>query len=190
MAAVLAAAVLVMLLEHAAAASSAAAHGDGALVSGNATAGDAPRSAAVAVAAGGCPAWLAEYAAFHATARNDPSAKFLIWTCNLEHRPGASRYVLGNDCNGLGDRLRGIMWMVRAAAAAGRVLLAMERMPAPLEAYLEPPPGGIDWRTSPELEAYTLEVANAAAPGRVRHTHHNSEARSPDHKQVRACRDF
>lgn len=169
---------LMLLLGHAAAAASRAHDaGEGAHAASNA-------AAAADAAEGGCPAWLAAYAAFHAKARNDPDAKYLVWTCNLEHRAGNRRYTIGSKCNGLGDRLRGIMWMTRVAAAARRVLLVMERKPAPLEMYLEPPPGGIDWRTDPELEAYTLEVANAAAPGRVRHTRSASTHKSADYKKV------
>lgn len=150
----------------------------GATTDGSAAAGDGLANASSHAADGDCPAWLAAYTAFHAKARQDPAAKYLIWTCNLKHRPGRSRYVLGSNCNGLGDRLRGIMWMVRVAAGSGRVLLAMERHPAPLETYLEPPPGGIDWRTSPELEAFTLDVANVAD---VRHTHSIYKNTSADH---------
>lgn len=47
---------------------------------------------------------------------------------------------------GLGDRLRGIMYTLRAAAAAGRVLLIDILDPLPIEHLLMP--SAIDWRMS------------------------------------------
>ncbi|KAG2494899.1 hypothetical protein HYH03_006834 [Edaphochlamys debaryana] len=50
---------------------------------------------------------------------------------------------------GLGDRLRGITFAVRIAAATKRVLLVYQEAPAPLEHFLSPT--HIDWRLTPDL---------------------------------------
>jgi hypothetical protein len=57
-----------------------------------------------------CPAWIAEYAAFHKQHRGQPGAKYLLYSAC----PGSS---------GLGDRVRGMMYLARQAAAAKRVVL-------------------------------------------------------------------
>ena len=58
----------------------------------------------------GCPAWMAEYAAFHKQHRGTPGAKYLLYAAC----PGRS---------GLGDRIRGMMYLTRQAAAHKRVVL-------------------------------------------------------------------
>lgn len=57
-----------------------------------------------------CPTWMSEYAAFHKQQRGQPGAKYLVYAAC----PGSS---------GLGDRIRGMMYLTRQAVALNRVIL-------------------------------------------------------------------
>lgn len=82
----------------------------------------------------GCPMpWLAEYEAFHAANRGKPGAKYLVHA------------VTDRMSGGLGDRLRGMLYVVRAAAASRRVVLFKWTHPHALMHFFEPG-GPIDWR--------------------------------------------
>ncbi|KAG2494272.1 hypothetical protein HYH03_007626 [Edaphochlamys debaryana] len=84
--------------------------------------------------------------------RGRPDARYLVFVCYK--RGGAAgadalRRNVWKDCCGLGDRMRGIQFLTRIAAATKRVLLVWQESPAPLERFLVP--GAIDWRLTPEL---------------------------------------
>lgn len=88
---------------------------------------------------GSAPAWMQEYAAWHRQHRNDPDARFLMYSCHEQmngQRAGA--------CGGHGNRIKQICWTLRAAAASGRVLLVDWLSPERLEEYLGPV--AVDWR--------------------------------------------
>jgi hypothetical protein len=46
-------------------------------------------------------------------------------------------------CEGLADRLRGIMWLLRLAHLTQRILLVQQDHPAPMEKFLVP--NLVDW---------------------------------------------
>ncbi|KAG2494898.1 hypothetical protein HYH03_006833 [Edaphochlamys debaryana] len=90
--------------------------------------------------------------------RGHPDAKYLVWTCFLQHDRNFDR----THCAGLGDRMRGIAFAVRLAAATQRVLLVHQEVPAPLEHFLAP--AHIDWRLTPDLG---IDTARDVAQSRV-----------------------
>lgn len=67
-------------------------------------------AASEATSTDNCPSWLADYAAFHKQQRGQPNAKYLVYAAC----PGRS---------GLGDRIRGMMYLTRQAVALNRVIL-------------------------------------------------------------------
>jgi len=99
--------------------------------------------------------WLSEYAAFHRAHRHDAHARFVMFSCH-EKMSGA-----GSVCGGHGNRFRQIVWTLRVAAGARRVLLVDWASPERLEDYLEPA-ADIDWRLT------KAERALLAAPN---HSH-------------------
>ncbi|KAG2494267.1 hypothetical protein HYH03_007622 [Edaphochlamys debaryana] len=98
----------------------------------------------------GC--WLHDYVAWHRSMRGRPDARYLVYVC---FKPGgvagaeATERNVWKRCCGLGDRMRGIQFLTRIAAATKRVLLVWQESPAPLERFLVP--GAIDWRLTPDL---------------------------------------
>lgn len=91
----------------------------------------------------GCPAWIAEYAAFHAQQRGQPSAMYLVHS--VRH---------GNS--GLGDRIRGMLFATRLAAASQRVVLFTWRHSPDEPTAFFTPAGSIDW-TLPGTGYYSSE---------------------------------
>lgn len=118
-----------------------------------------------------CPQWVADYSMFHRDAvhlHSDPDTRFLVWTCGITLlSTNATAYTPTNDCNGIGDRLRGIMWALRAAAASGRVLLVLHDLPMPLEALFDP--AHIDWRLPTKAMHARILSREAELRGHVRH---------------------
>ncbi|KAG2494268.1 hypothetical protein HYH03_007623 [Edaphochlamys debaryana] len=96
--------------------------------------------------------WLHDYVAWHRSMRGRPDARYLVYVC---FKPGgvagaeATERNVWKRCCGLGDRMRGIQFLTRIAAATKRVLLVWQESPAPLERFLVP--GAIDWRLTPDL---------------------------------------
>ena len=92
------------------------------------------------------PDWVKRYAAWHGRQRgryldakrdNSSSAddvKFLVSRCLAKDR-----------CGGASDRLQDMPFNMMLANRTGRVLLVRWERPAPLENFLVPPVGGIDW---------------------------------------------
>lgn len=93
-------------------------------------------SASVALNETACPAWIAEYAAFHKEHRNDTDARRLTYSCENSGEGG-----------GFGDRFRAMVWGARLAAATRRVFHIKMTHPVLLENYLAP--NGVDWRPFP-----------------------------------------
>ena len=89
------------------------------------------------------PQWMKDYFAWHSEQRklvnedNWQSFRCLVMVC-LEDAP---------KCGGTSDRLRPLPFMIRVAAETKRLLFIKWEKPAPLEAFLVPPVGGMDWRT-------------------------------------------
>lgn len=79
-----------------------------------------------------CPPWLAKYKKFHDENKGLPNTRYLSMWCTEKIR-----------CAGLGDRLRGIMFALRAAYVYNMVLLINIDQPLPLEFFLGP--NQIDW---------------------------------------------
>jgi hypothetical protein len=90
------------------------------------------------------PQWMKDYFAWHSEQRalvnenNWQSFRYLAMIC-LEDAQ--------QKCGGTSDRLRPIPFMIRVAADTKRLLFIKWEKPAPLEAFLVPPVGGMDWRT-------------------------------------------
>lgn len=79
-----------------------------------------------------CPAWLNEYKTFHDQNKYNPDAKYLIFSCEQLW------------CGGIGDRVRGMILLLRIAILSKRVFLARWEQPWPLENFLKP--AEVDWR--------------------------------------------
>lgn len=65
-----------------------------------------------------CPRWLLDYEKFHAEHRGKRGTKYLV-------------HQVTGESGGTGDRIRGMLFSIRAAAAMGRVLLAKWTIPTP-----------------------------------------------------------
>lgn len=85
--------------------------------------------------------WLAEYEAFHKAQRGQPGAKYLL-------------HVSGTLSGGFGDRMRAMMYTIRAAAAGKRIALFQWDTPHALTKFFLPA-SGIDWRVD------GLDLSNA-----------------------------
>ena len=85
------------------------------------------------------PEWMQEYASWHRQHRNDPDARYLMYSC---HDQMNGQKV--TRCGGHGNRIKHICWTLRAAAASRRVLLVDWLSPEHLEEYLGPV--AVDWR--------------------------------------------
>ena len=89
------------------------------------------------------PQWMKDYFAWHRQQRelvhstNYLKHKFLVITCFRDT----------SSCGDLSDRLRPMPFYVLLAAETNRILLISWEKPAPLEDFLMPPRGGVDWRT-------------------------------------------
>jgi hypothetical protein len=81
-----------------------------------------------------CPPWLADYERFHRQQRTAPDARYLVAAQQIETK------------NGLGDRVRGMLYATRVAAATGRVLLLTWTAPEEDLSYFFKPSRSIDWR--------------------------------------------
>jgi len=88
------------------------------------------------------PEWMKQYFAWHQEQRqslnetNWQSKRYLIVRC-LE---------IDEKCGGTSDRLQSIPFAIMAANQTQRLLFIKWERPAPLEKFLVPPQGGLDWR--------------------------------------------
>lgn len=93
-----------------------------------------------------CPEWLTEYTKFHAENKHRPDAKYLVFLCS--HTATAEIKGIEQDsethCSyGIGDRLRGMEFVLRLAYATKRIYLLQTQYPAPMREFLAP--AAIDW---------------------------------------------
>lgn len=86
--------------------------------------------------------FLDEYAAFHHKTKGKAEARYLVYHC-----VGANS---SDKCGGLGDRVRGMLFLFRVAIATRRILLLKWTHPLPLEMFFKP--SLIDWRTEIDQE--------------------------------------
>lgn len=100
----------------------------------------------------------------------------LYCLCRQHRRAPGAKYLVYSACpgqSGLGDRIRGMMYLTRQAVATGRVILFTWRdEPHAVERYL--PPAGIDWSLAgiqgydyPALSSFCGNAPNTAARSRV-----------------------
>jgi hypothetical protein len=87
------------------------------------------------------PAWFKEYSISHREQRaalnetNWKNQRFLIMRC----------LDFDEKCGGASDRLQGIPSMLMLANQTGRLFFIKWSRPAPLQEFLLPPTGGLDW---------------------------------------------
>lgn len=94
------------------------------------------------------PQWMKDYFAWHGKSRavlnesNWESHKFLVMQC----------LATAERCGGLSDRLKPIPLTLMLAHQSKRLLYVWWQKPAPLQEFLVPPVGGLDWRLPKWLE--------------------------------------
>lgn len=87
------------------------------------------------------PTWIKDYFAWHSetkkalTKENWKKTRYLLMQCRHSD----------NHCGGVSDRLRPMPFMILVAARSKRLLLIQWTKPFPLEEFLIPPKGGMDW---------------------------------------------
>jgi len=91
------------------------------------------------------PDWMEEFfknqpIATHNKTLADPNEKFIVLTCHKY------KGTFDEACGGLSDRLRYLPQFIWLAYRTGRKLLIKHSTPHPLEEFLIPPEGGLDWR--------------------------------------------
>ena len=88
------------------------------------------------------PQWIKDYFAWHRyqrsqiTPENWQQYRYSIMRC----------YGMDKKCGGTADRLKTVPFNIYWAARTKRILMIYWTRPAPLESFLLPPEGGIDWR--------------------------------------------
>ena len=88
------------------------------------------------------PEWMTEYFDWHKATKknlnetNWNSTKHIVMFCIRKHKA----------CGGISDRLKPLPFVVLEAARYKRLLLIWWEKPKPLEEFLLPPEGGVDWR--------------------------------------------
>ena len=93
------------------------------------------------------PVWMIDYFQWHRETReqltvaNWNQTKYLVMSCRKN----------ADSCGGISDRLKTLPFVVLLAARHRRLLLIKWSRPKPLEDFLVPPPGGVDWRMPPFL---------------------------------------
>ena len=107
------------------------------------------------------PPWMMEYFRWHHETKrnlnvgNWDRTKYLVMHCLERH----------TRCGGLSDRLRPLPVLILIAARSQRLLLIQWTRPFPLEEFLVPPVGGIDWRAPAWL---TRKFESEASPGKLK----------------------
>jgi hypothetical protein len=88
------------------------------------------------------PEWMNEYFAWHGeertrlTQKNWKTYKYLVVRC----------LDVDDKCGGASDRLQSLPLAILFASLSGRLLLIHWERPCPLQEFLVPPKGGLDWR--------------------------------------------
>ena len=128
------------------------------------------------------PPWMKDYFAFHQQQRRQlveewqplfsamevSDANRLLW--NQPDTPSEEQYrflivrcfTFDRKCGGLADRLLPLPYLIQLAHNTSRLLLIHFQKPAPLEEYLVPPRGGMDWR----IPAWLVPVFNFTGESR------------------------
>ena len=99
------------------------------------------------------PVWMKEYFAWH---KAQTTASAMTYggrrdDNNHSNSNHHSRYLIlqcleqDRQCGGLADRLLALPFLVLLAAQSQRQLIIVWTIPFPLEEFLMPPPGGVDW---------------------------------------------
>ncbi|GLI67538.1 hypothetical protein VaNZ11_011727 [Volvox africanus] len=83
--------------------------------------------------------WMDNYREFHRAHRGANGSRYLVYHCGYGAINGDR-----NTCAGTGDRVRGMLYMLRVAAVHQMVFLAKWSNPTNLTVFLEP--NEIDWR--------------------------------------------
>ena len=106
------------------------------------------------------PAWFREYMSWHAVARSQ-----LNETNWEDYNYLLLRCVPGVVCGGASDRLKHVPVMVLLAAKAEpkRLFFIHWSKPCPLEEFLIPPAGGLDWTLPPWL-AHQMQANSTIGP--------------------------
>lgn len=87
------------------------------------------------------PTWMTDYFAWHHETKSNLNihnwnqTKYLVMTCQKN-----------STCGGISDRLKTLPFVVLQAARHKRLLFIDWKKPKPLEEFLVPPSGGVDWR--------------------------------------------
>eukprot|EP00554_Chaetoceros_debilis_P006432 CAMPEP_0194076434 /NCGR_PEP_ID=MMETSP0149-20130528/3232_1 /TAXON_ID=122233 /ORGANISM="Chaetoceros debilis, Strain MM31A-1" /LENGTH=516 /DNA_ID=CAMNT_0038757175 /DNA_START=80 /DNA_END=1630 /DNA_ORIENTATION=+ len=91
------------------------------------------------------PKWLKDYFDWHRDQTINPTSetKYLILAC----------LPTDKQCGGISDRLRPLPFYILFASMVPRVLCIYWLKPSPLEDFLQPPEGGIDWRCPAEVSS-------------------------------------
>ena len=96
------------------------------------------------------PEWMTEYFDWHKATKknlnetNWNSTKYIVMCCTKAQR----------SCGGISDRLKPLAFVVLEAARYERLLLIWWEKPKPLEEFLVPPEGGVDWRVPDWLKTH------------------------------------
>ncbi|KAJ9534828.1 hypothetical protein QJQ45_017283, partial [Haematococcus lacustris] len=90
-------------------------------------------------------AWMREYVAWHRETRHKPDTetskrKYIGFVCMPKEGARLGEPV----CSGLGDRIRGSLFLFRVAAMSRRLVIIKSEHPSPLKDYLKPS-GIVDW---------------------------------------------
>jgi hypothetical protein len=97
------------------------------------------------------PPWMKRYFAWHKSERsrlsreNWESTRYLVLRCLPDD----------DECGGASDRLGPLPYLLMLANQTNRLLLIHWSRPTPLEEFLVPPVGGMDWRV-PDVVNFTL----------------------------------
>jgi hypothetical protein len=100
------------------------------------------------------PVWMTDYFEWHRMTRdqltkaNWRETKYLVMSCKRH----------SNNCGGISDRLKTLPFVVLQAARHQRLLFIEWTRPMPLEEFLLPPIGGVDWRMPSFLRRFFWNV--------------------------------
>ncbi len=104
------------------------------------------------------PKWIQEYVQWNQEARlsdavadNTSSSSTTATTATTATKYLVLMCLPKDVCGGLSDRFRALPFHLFVAKHTSRVLCIYWTEPYPLEEFLEPPPGGLDWRCPPEI---------------------------------------
>ena len=106
------------------------------------------------------PKWLSQYVTWsqQQRANENEHTKYLVLPC------------IGNDiCEGFSDRLRALPFYILLASKVNRVLCIYWTKPYPLESFLQPPKGGLDWRCPASFDGIVEKFKTSYRQKNFRH---------------------